>query len=166
MATVNISNPLRVANANATGPQDAYLPSANAGYGPYSSLSEAQQELNTIFNNNIPLGITVGVKLGNTITEYWNPSSPNTFVAKMSTTGTGGSSTNIYTVLSIPDDTTTVLNSLYPSATKGTIVINSSTGGTYLCYDAGSWIKFNGTILTDTAPVAATITEANILSYK
>lgn len=166
MATVNITNPLRVANANATGPQDAYLPSANAGYGPYSSLSTAQQELNTIFNNNIPLGITVGIKLGDTITEYWNPSSPNTFVAKMPTSGTGGSSAAIYTVLNIPDDTTTVLNGLYPSAPKGTIVVNSSTGSTYLCYDTGSWIKFNGTILTDTAPVTATITEANILSYK
>ena len=162
MATVNITNPIRANNAGATSAQDAYLPSVNAGYGPHSSLAVAQQQLNTIFNNNIPLGVTVGIKSGSAIVEYWNPASANTFVIKSS----GGGRANVYIASDIVEDTTTVLNTLYPTASAGDIVVNSSNGSVYICYEAGSWVKVGGTILRDTAPITVTITEANILSYK
>lgn len=46
-------------------------PSVEALYGPYSSLSEAHTNITDTIGNNIPVGLTVGIKTGNQIVEYW-----------------------------------------------------------------------------------------------
>lgn len=163
--TLNLSNPIRLGNANATGPSDSYLPNANAAYGPYANLDAAKQALASIYGAaSIPIGVTVAVNVSGTLKEYWNPTSKDTFVAKQSSTSSSG--VTITTVENITEDTNTSINAIVPNANVGDFIIDTTNENIYLCYETGKWFKIVGAILGDAAPVVTRIVNANVLSYK
>lgn len=166
MATTNISNAIRLNNANATSAADSFLPSANAAYGPHQTLEEAKRQASTIFNGNIPLGLTVAVKSGSTIKEYWNPSSANTFIEKQAASSGGGGNLQVYTIETVVEDTTTWLDTTFSDADVGAHVVETTTGKVYIKYSTGHWVVLNGTILSDAVPTVAKIVNAHVLSYK
>lgn len=156
-----------VAASNAT--TGKVYPSVEAFYGPYDSLDEAKNRISTLIGDissgGVPTGITIAVKSGTKLVEYWNPSDANTWVQKGSNTSSGGGIA-VYTANGITEDTNTYLNSLFADAKVGDHVVDIQTGGVYICYEAGNWIKLIGTILTDSAPTIARVVNANVLSYK
>ena len=49
MATLNLSNGIRMNNPNATEASDSFLPNANAAYGPHASLDAAKRTVSEIY---------------------------------------------------------------------------------------------------------------------
>lgn len=47
------------------------LPNNNVLYGPYESIDEAYDTIYNALGNDIPIGLTVGIKIDDKITEYW-----------------------------------------------------------------------------------------------
>lgn len=47
------------------------LPNNNVLYGPYESIDEAYDTIYNALGDNIPIGLTIGIKVDNKITEYW-----------------------------------------------------------------------------------------------
>lgn len=148
------------------------FPSTEVTYGPYNSIDEAYNALvNEFDQSSIPVGLTVGIKTGNNIKEYWfNGGTAKSNLVEKHPAGGGGSSTgggfNIYTIANLAEDTTTALDNTFQNAVKGDHVIDTVTGGVYIKYGDGQWVKLNGTILTEKAVVISRIVNAHILSYK
>lgn len=165
MATLNLSNGIRMNNPNATEASDSFLPNANAAYGPYASLDAAKRAVSEIYGGNVPLGVTIAVKVGSVLKEYWNPTDVSTFVEKQSSGGGGGGSFEIRTIDGVVEDTTTWLDSTFGSMAVGGHVIDTRTGKVYIKYEGG-WIVVQGTILSDAVPTITRIANAQILSYK
>lgn len=142
-------------------------PSVEVFYGPYDSLDIAKTKVkelcSEISSGGVPTGITVAVKVGSSLIEYWNPADANIWVQKG---GGSGGGINVYTANGISEDTNTNLNNLFEGAAVGDHVVDTQNGGVYICYMTGKWIKLNGTILTDSVPTVARIVNANVLSYK
>ena len=165
MATLNLSNGIRMNNPDATGAADSFLPNANAAYGPHVSLDAAKQTLIGIYAGNIPLGVTIAVKVGSVLKEYWNPTNVTNFVEKQSSGGGGGGSFEIRTIDGVVEDTTTWLDSTFGSMAVGGHVIDTRTGKVYIKYEGG-WVVVQGTILSDAVPTITRIANAQVLSYK
>lgn len=163
MATLNLSNGIRMNNPEATGTADSFLPNANAGYGPHQTLETAKRAVSEAYGGNVPLGVTVAVKVGSVIKEYWNPSAAETFIEKQS--AGGGGSIQIETIDGVVEDTTTWLDTTFPSMTAGGHVVDTSTGKVYIKYNDG-WVVMVGTILTNAVPTVTRIANAQVLSYK
>jgi acyl CoA:acetate/3-ketoacid CoA transferase len=163
MATLNLSNGIRMNNPDATGASDSFLPNANAAYGPHGSLEVARRAVAEIYQGNIPLGVTVAVKVGSVLKEYWNPTNVTTFVEKQS--AGGGGSFEIRTIDGVSEDTTTWLDSTFGSMAVGGHVIDTQTGKVYIKYEGG-WVVIQGTILSDAVPTITRIANAQVLSYK
>lgn len=160
MATINIGSLL---NNNAVDSSYKPYPNLDSKYGPYTSTSAALTALTSTVR---AIGLTVGIITNSTIVEYWFKSgiTDSDLVQKIASTSSSGY--NIYTVARITTDTTTNLNTLFPSAIVGDHVIDTTNGGVYIKYATASWVKLNGSILTDTAPTVTRIADANVLSYK
>lgn len=147
-------------------------PSLEYTYGPYTSVDNAYDTILSKFGaSSIPVGLTVGIKEGNTITEYWfnGGTARSNLVEKMpkgddSTIGSGG--IKITVTESILEDTNTVLNGIAPNASPGDQVIDTANENLYICYSTGKWFKIVGAILTDAAATVTRIINANVLSYK
>lgn len=165
MATLNLSNGIRMNNPNATEASDSFLPNANAAYGPHANLDAAKRTVSEIYGGNVPLGVTIAVKVGSVLKEYWNPTNVSTFVEKQSSGGGGGGSFEIRTIDGVVEDTTTWLDSTFGSMTVGGHVIDTRTGKVYIKYEGG-WIVIQGTILSDAVPTITRIANAQVLSYK
>lgn len=138
------------------------LPNIDEKYGPYPSVAVA--------NSSIPLntrsiGLTVGIKSGNNIVEYWyNGGTTNAHLTIKNTPNQGGG-VEIQVTQNV-EDTSTYLDGLYPSASIPTIVIDEVLGGVYIKYAEGSWVKTSGVVLGNTLPSTAPIVGANILAFK
>lgn len=165
MATLNLSNGIRMNNPNATEASNSFLPNANAAYGPHANLDAAKRTVSEIYGGNVPLGVTIAVKVGSVLKEYWNPTNVSTFVEKQSSGGGGGGSFEIRTIDGVVEDTTTWLDSTFGSMTVGGHVIDTRTGKVYIKYEGG-WIVIQGTILSDAVPTITRIANAQVLSYK
>ena len=163
MATLNLSNGIRMNNPDATGTSDSFLPNANAAYGPYENLNTAKRAVSEIYKGNIPLGVTIAIKVNSVLKEYWNPSNTTTFIEKQSSGG--GGSFEIKTIDGVSEDTTTWLDSTFSSLSVGGHVIDTKTGKIYIKYEGG-WVVIQGTILSDAVPTVTRIANAQILSYK
>ena len=131
-------------------------------YGPYDSVAAA---ISAIPSSLRQVGKTVGINTGGTVIEYWFNGGilDSNLVQKV--TGSSGSSNTISTA-NVTSETTTYFNNNYPNAKVGDVIINPNTGGYYQKYSSTGWIKLAGTILTDTAPTVATVTSAEVISYK
>lgn len=137
-------------------------PNIDDNYGPYASTTEANSKIPT---DDRAIGLTVGVKTGVTIKEYWY--NGGTKDSNLIEKGGGGGGGSMELILDENvEDTTTYLNSKHPSASVGSFVTDTIKGGVYLKYDENSWIKLNGTILTNALPNVATVTGANMQAYK
>lgn len=144
---------------------DGIKASTEALYGPYESVDEAYQTITvTLQGTPIPIGLTVGIVTGLSITEYWFNGGTDkvNLVPKIS----GSGSYNIFTINGVTSDTTTFLNETFSIAQVGDHVVDTLNGGVYIMYAQGKWVKLNGTILTDSAPTVSRITNAHVLSYK
>lgn len=151
--------------------------SLEATYGPYNSIDAAYNAIVDEFGGDgIPIGLTVGIKNGNNITNYWfnGGTAKSNLVAKYPTGSSGSNSSggtssvgpSIMTVDGVLEDTNTNLNTLFPTANIGDHIIDTANEALYLMYEQGHWFKMVGAVLTDTAPVVTRIVNANILSYK
>ena len=171
MATLNLSNGIRMNNPNATGAFDSFLPNANAAYGPYVSLREAKIAVNNIYGDNVPLGVTIAIQEPNGLKEYWNFHDSNTFAPKQNSNGSSGgssggsSSFEIRTIDGVSEDTTTWLDTTFSTMAVGGHVIDTQTGKVYIKYNGG-WVVMQGTILSDAVPTVTRIANAQVLSYK
>lgn len=47
------------------------LPNNEVLYGPYDNVDEAFNIIHNELGNNIPIGLTIGIKSNNEIVEYW-----------------------------------------------------------------------------------------------
>lgn len=149
-------------------------PSLEATYGPYESIEQAYNAISSAFGaSSIAVGLTVGIKSGDTIKEYWfnGGTTKSNLVPKVpETTSDSGTATKgrVYTSDSASiQDTTTSLNKIFTEATVGDFCISTYTGGLYLKYADTGWLKIgNGVILTDTVTQVANIANAYVLSYK
>lgn len=77
------------------------FPSLEATYGPYKSIQEAYNAIEVEFGaEGIPIGLTVGIKEGNSIKEYWfnGGTSQSNLVEKAGGGGSGGGSVNIESI--------------------------------------------------------------------
>lgn len=138
------------------------LPNIDIAYGPYTSTTAALAAIPTASRS---IGLTVGIKSGNTINEYWF--NGGTGAANLVQKGGGGSGSGVnFQVDSEVTDTTTYLESQFPGAPIPTFVIDGQLGGVYIKYAAESWLKTEGTILTSALPSIAKVTGANVLSFK
>ena len=145
---------------------DGIKASTEALYGPYASVDEAYQTItDTLQGTPIPIGLTVGIATGSSITEYWfNGGTEKANLVPKITGGSGGYS--IFTINGVTSDTNTFLNQTFGTAQVGDHVVDTLNGGVYIMYAQGQWVKLNGTILTDSAPTISRITNAHVLSYK
>lgn len=159
MEGINIGQPL--AN-NSVDSSFNPLPNVDGKYGPYASRADA---LTAISTESRSIGLTVGIKTGNTIAEYWfnGGTDDNNFVEKLSA---GGGGYNLYIANNITQDTNTNLNSLFPEAIVKDVVVDTVLGGYYIMYQTGKWVKLNGTILTDAAPTVTDIRDVRMMSMK
>lgn len=72
---------------------DGIAPSLEATYGPYNSIDEAYDTLvSELEAEFIPIGLTVGIKINNTIKEYWfnGGTAKSNLVEKVSGSASGG----------------------------------------------------------------------------
>ena len=162
MEGINLSQPLV---NSAVDSEYKLLPNVDAKYGPWASTAAA---IAGIPANARAVGLTIGVMSGTKIIEYWFEAgtADSNLVQKQSG---GGSSTGGYTLHignNIIEDTNTNLNSLFPSAAVKDMVIDATLGGLYLKYQDGKWAKFNGTILTDSAPTVTEIQSVRMMTMK
>lgn len=160
MAGINIGQPL---DNNAVDSNYNKLPNVDSKYGPYATIDEA---LAAIPEESRAIGLTVGIKSGSTIAEYWfNGGTGDTNLVAKQSGGSGGGYT-LYVANNIGNDTNTALNSLFASAVPKDMVVDAALGGVYIMYEKGKWVKLNGTILTDAAPLVTEIREVRMLSMK
>lgn len=160
MEGINISQP--IVN-NAVDENYDALPNIDAIYGPYPDLNTAKT---SIMASKRCKGLTVGILTDNGIEEYWfkNGITNNSLVPKNQ--GGSGSGHNLFVTNNVTEDTNTNLQALFPTAQVKDIIVDATLGGVYLCYQANKWIKLNGTVLTDAAPVVTEIREVRMLSMK
>lgn len=165
-----IYTPLTAVNTSA----GTLYPSLEATYGPYENIDQAYNAITTTFgSSSIVVGLTVGIKSGDTIKEYWfnGGTAKSNLVPKVTETTDGSGTTTkgrVYTSDNTSiQDTTTSLNKIFTEATAGDFCISTYTGGLYLKYADTGWLKIgNGVILTDTVTQVANIANAYVLSYK
>ena len=150
---VGLSKPVLINDANAN---VDYL------YGPYDSVSAA---CTAIASSLRKIGKTVGITDNTGVTEYWFKDGIADSNLVVKSAGGSSVSSTIYTVTSATE-TTTYLNNAFPSAKVNDKVVNTGSGAVYLKYTDTGWVKLAGTILTDTAPTVATVTSAEVISYK
>ena len=160
MKGINISQP--IVN-NAVDENYDALPNIDAIYGPYPDLNTAKT---SIMASKRCKGLTVGILTDNGIEEYWfkNGITNNSLVPKNQ--GGSGSGHNLFVTNNVTKDTNANLQALFPTAQVKDIIVDATLGGVYLCYQANKWIKLNGTVLTDAAPVVTEIREVRMLSMK
>lgn len=142
------------------------VPNIDGAYGPYTSVSAA---LTAVASGRRAVGLTVGIKTGNTIKEYWFDGGieNSNLVPKQTNSGGGGGGESMQVeITNNVTDTTTYLNAQYPSAAIPTMVVDETLGGIYFKYAANKWVKVNGTILGSSVPATAKVVAANVLSYK
>lgn len=147
-------------------------PSLEATYGPYDSTTEAYNTIVAEFGSEaIPIGLTVGIKSGNNIVEYWfnGGTAQSNLVKKQATSSvspTGKSAVYTSDSTSI-QDTVSSLSATFQEATVGDFCLATATGGLYLKYGENNWLKIGtGTILSDVVQQTANIANAYVLSYK
>lgn len=51
--------------------EDNLLPNNNVLYGPYETIDEAYDTIYNVLGDDIPIGLTIGIKVDDKITEYW-----------------------------------------------------------------------------------------------
>lgn len=158
---ITIGQPLK---NNAVDSSFNRLPNVDESYGPYTSVAAANTALPT---GQRAIGLTVGIKNGNTIKEYWYNGgvANNNLVEKTEGGSTPGGGLNLE-VASNVTDTTIYLEQQYPTAPIPTIVVDEVLGGVYIKYKEGAWIKTEGVILGNSLPQIATITGVNFLASK
>ena len=158
MEGINISQP--IVN-NAVDENYDALPNIDAIYGPYPNLNAA---ITTITASKRAKGLTVGIMTDNGIEEYWfkNGITNSHLVPK----NQGGSGYNLFITNNVTEDTNTNLQALFPTAQVKDVIVDTTLGGVYICYQANKWVKLNGTILTDSAPATTEIREVRMLSMK
>ncbi len=162
MANYNgLTTPLVLIN-----PATGLKPSLEYTYGPYDSIDLAYTSLIETFGQEvIPIGLTVGIKEGITITEYWfNGGTSKENLMKKNGTSDGGAPFN--TVESVPEDNTTWLNQNFPNAIVGEQVVDTTAGNLYIKYSDTGWIKILGTVLSVESSPVADIVSASIMSLK
>lgn len=137
------------------------LPNVDSAYGPYTSTTAALAAIPTASR---AVGLTVGIKSGTTITEYWF--NGGTGSSHLIQKGSGGGSGVNFKVQSEVIDTTTYLETQYPGAAIPTFVVDGTLGGVYIKYAAESWVKMEGTILSNALPTIAKVTGANVIAFK
>lgn len=139
------------------------VPNVDGKYGPYATREAA---LAAIPTDARAVGLTVGIKTGNAISEYWfNGGIADTHLVKKQQSGGGGGGLNIEITTDVTD-TTTYLETQFPNAAIPTLVVDRDRGGCYIKFDDASWVKLNGTILTAALPTVASVVAANVLAYK
>lgn len=160
MKGINISQP--IVN-NAVDENYDALPNIDAIYGPYPDLDTAKT---TILPSKRCKGLTVGILTDNGIEEYWfkNGITNKNLVPKNQ--GGSGGGHNLFVTNNVTEDTNSNLQALFPTAQVKDIIVDATLGGVYICYQANKWVKLNGTILTDSAPVVTEIREVRMLSMK
>lgn len=160
MDGINISQP--IVN-NATDSEYNLLPNIDAKYGPYSSTTEA---LMALAPDARAIGLTVGIKTSTGIVEYWFKNGiTNDHLVPKNQGGSGGGH-NLFVTNNVTEDTNANLQALFPTAQVKDVIVDATLGGVYICYQANKWVKLNGTILTDSAPVVTEIREVRMLSMK
>lgn len=140
-------------------------PNIDSAYGTYASVKEANEKIN---KDSRSIGLTVGVLVGNEITEYWyNGGIENSHLVAKNVSNGGGEGSGINLIVGEDiEDTTIFLNEKYPNAKVPTMVIDRVNGGLYIKYDTELWVKSSGTILSNALPTTAKVTGANILAHK
>lgn len=76
-------------------------PSLEATYGPYKSIQEAYTAIETEFGaEGIPIGLTVGIRDGTNIKEYWfnGGTTQSNLVEKTGSGGSSGGGANIESI--------------------------------------------------------------------
>lgn len=128
--------------------------------GPFSSVSEACSKIAQSFRY---IGMTVIINNNNVATEYWfkNGTTDSDLVAKQ--TGGGGDGFKAIEVVSISEDTTTVLEEYYTNG-EYNMVVATSTEKAYIRYGEGKWFSFAVGILSSTPSSVVGISEVNYLS--
>lgn len=146
-------------------PTTGLKPSLEYTYGPYDSIDLAYTSLIETFGQEvIPIGLTVGIKEGLTITEYWfNGGTGKENLIKKNSTSDGDS---FNTVASVPEDNTTWLNQNFPDVKVGGQVVDTTAGNLYIKYSDTGWIKILGTVLSVESSPVADIVSASIMSLK
>lgn len=152
-------------------PSAGLMPSLEATYGPYADIDTAYNTIVEEFEAaSIPVGLTVGIKVGNTITDYWfNGGTTKAHLVKKYPEGGGGSGGSGYTLFTTPsvaEDSTTYLNTNFSTAVKGDHVVDITTGHVYIKYSDTGWTKIIGTVLAASPAQNASVVAANIMSYK
>lgn len=149
-------------------PSTGLKPSLEATYGPFDSIDAAYTAITEVFEaSTIPVGLTVGIKVGQTITNYWfNGGTAKANLVKKYPEGSSGGGYTLYTSPSVTEDSTTYLNTNFPNAVKGDHVVDTGLGNVYIKYSDTGWTKILGTILTASPSENASIMAANIISYK
>lgn len=148
------------------------MPSLEATYGPYATIDAAYDAIVADFEaGGIPVGLTVGIKVDNTITDYWfNGGTTKAHLVKKypegGSGGGGGEGYTLFTTPSVAEDSTTYLNANFTTAVKGDHVVDTTTGHVYIKYSATGWTKLVGTILAASPSPNASIVAAAIMSYK
>lgn len=137
------------------------LPNVDSAYGPYTSTTAAIAAIPTASR---AVGLTVGIKSGNTIVEYWFNGGTGT--ANLVQKGGGGGSGVNFQVDSEVTDTTTYLEAQFPGAPIPTFVVDGELGAMYVKFAAESWVKLEGTVLTNALPSIAKVTGANVIAFK
>lgn len=130
--------------------------------GPFSSVSEACSKIAQSFRY---IGMTVIINNNNVATEYWfkNGTTDSDLVAKQSGGSGGGDGFKAIEVISISEDTTTVLEEYYTNGGYN-MVVATSTEKAYIRYGEGKWFSFAVGILSSTPSSVAGISEVNYLS--
>lgn len=151
-------------------PSTGLKPSLEATYGPYTSIDAAYNAIVEEFGaETIPVGLTVGIKIGNSITDYWfNGGTTKAHLTEKypSGGGSGGGGYTLFTTPSVVEDSTTYLNTNFSTAVKGDHVVDTTTGHVYIKYSTTGWTKIIGTVLAASPVQNASVVAANIMSYK
>lgn len=150
-------------------PSTGLKPSLEATYGPYTDIDTAYNTVVEAFGaETIPIGLTVGIKTGDSITDYWfNGGITKAYLVEKYPSGGGsGGGYSLFTTPSVAEDSTTYLNTNFPTAVKGDHVIDTTTGHMYIKYSATGWTKIIGTVLAASPAQNASVVAANIMSYK
>lgn len=150
-------------------PSTGLKPSLEATYGPFESIDAAYTAITEVFEASIiPVGLTVGIQTGQTITDYWfnGGTAKANLVKKYPEGGGSGGGYTLYTTPSVAEDSTTYLNTNFAAAVKGDHVVDTTTGHVYIKYSDIGWTKLTGTILSASPSPNASIVAASIMSYK
>lgn len=143
-------------------------PSLEATYGPYVSIDAAYAAIVKAFESGgIPVGLTVGIQTGSNIVDYWfNGGTAKANLVKKYPEGGSGGGYTLFTTPSVAEDSTTYLNTNFPTAVKGDHVVDTTSGSVYIKYSDTGWTKLTGAILAASPSPNASIVAASIMSFK